>query len=59
MKREGSDGMGREICRGEGVVQSDGGEERGGGESDGREREEWWRVMEEGRGRSDRQQCCH
>ena len=28
-------------------------------ESDGREREEWWRVMEEGRGRSDRQQCCH
>ena len=41
MEREGSDGMGREICRGEGVVQSDGGEERGGG----------WRVME-GRGRS-------
>ena len=41
MEREGSDGMGREICRGEGVVQSDGGEERGGG----------WRVMEE-RGRS-------
>ena len=34
--------MGREICRREGVVQSDGGEERGGG---------GWRVME-GRGRS-------
>ena len=31
IKREGSDGMGREICRGEGVVQSDGGEERRGG----------------------------
>ena len=44
MEREGSDGMGREICRGEGVLQSD-----------GREREEWWRVMEEGRGRSDGQ----
>ena len=51
MERGGSDGMGWERWRGEGVVEGDGGGKGGVVESDEGEREEWWTVLNEVRGK--------